>query len=130
MERLDSNLAATGSQRQDSFNSPMAAMRRPHVLLAVSGSVAAIKAPELARLLVGFADVKTVATDAGGRFFKESDLPVAAQPLHGDPDKPLACLLEIRPATCRSFAFTMSVALHTYGDRLLPAPLVRVRFGR
>ncbi|KAK9805539.1 hypothetical protein WJX72_003945 [[Myrmecia] bisecta] len=87
LERLDSNAAPTVSQRQDSFNSPPAANRRPHVLLAVSGSVAAIKVPELALMLASFADVRTIATQAARHFLSDNDLPVAARPLHGDEEE-------------------------------------------
>lgn len=42
--------------------------RRPRVLLGVTGSVAAVKAPELALALAAFADVRLVVTEAGARF--------------------------------------------------------------
>lgn len=44
------------------------ARRRPRVLLGVSGSVAAIKAAEVAALLCAWADVRVVATEVGRRF--------------------------------------------------------------
>ena len=42
--------------------------RRPRVLLGVSGSVAAIKAAEVAALLCAWADVRMVTTEVGRRF--------------------------------------------------------------
>lgn len=54
---------------------------RPHVLLGVTGSVAAVKAPELAQLLCQHSEVKVVVTDAASNFLTEDDFPLAAQPL-------------------------------------------------
>lgn len=42
--------------------------RRPRVLLCLSGSVACVKAPELASLLLAWADVRCVATPSALRF--------------------------------------------------------------
>jgi phosphopantothenoylcysteine decarboxylase len=50
--------------------------RRPRVLLGLTGSVAAVKAPELAAALGAFADVRVVATDAARRFFDAAALPL------------------------------------------------------
>ena len=47
--------------------------RRPHVLLAASGSVAAIKVPELFTLLSEWADVRLIATTAARHFFSAED---------------------------------------------------------
>ena len=58
-------------------------LRRPKVLLGVSGSVAAIKVVELAHLLAAFAEVKIVATKAARHFIQEDELPTAVQPIHG-----------------------------------------------
>jgi hypothetical protein len=58
-------------------------LKRPKVLLGVSGSVAAIKVVELAHLLAAFAEVKIVATKAARHFIQEDELPAAVQPIHG-----------------------------------------------
>lgn len=57
--------------------------RRPQVLLAASGSVAAIKLPELARLLAEFADVRLLLTAAARKFVSEADFPPEVLPLYG-----------------------------------------------
>ncbi len=59
------------------------ATRRPHVLLGVTGSVAAIKVPQLAAALREFADVRVVATPAAKHFFTEQQLPPECRPLLG-----------------------------------------------
>ncbi len=64
------------------FGRPPAA-RRPHVLLGVTGSVAAIKVPQLAAALREFADVRVVATPAAKHFFTEQQLPPECRPLLG-----------------------------------------------
>jgi phosphopantothenoylcysteine decarboxylase len=48
---------------------------RPHVLVGVSGSVATIKLARLVRLLLEFADVRIVSTDAAHHFFADDDIP-------------------------------------------------------
>lgn len=57
--------------------------RTARVLLGVSGSVAAIKAAELAHQLAAFADVKLVATTAARHFIDAQDLPPSVLPVHG-----------------------------------------------
>lgn len=57
--------------------------RRPRVLLGLSGSVAAIKAPLLASALCEWADVRVVATKASRYFVEEAHLPEAARPMLG-----------------------------------------------
>ena len=42
-------------------------VRRPHVLIVATGSVATVKVPELAVKLSAWADVKVVLTARGGR---------------------------------------------------------------
>jgi phosphopantothenoylcysteine synthetase/decarboxylase len=56
---------------------------RPHVLLGVTGSVAAIKVPELATKLLHFADVRIVATPSARHFFTQEQLPAECGPLLG-----------------------------------------------
>lgn len=58
-------------------------MRRPRVLLGVTGSVASIKVPELAAKLQRFADVRVVATPSARHFFTEAELPEDCRPLLG-----------------------------------------------
>ena len=48
--------------------------RRPHVLLGVSGSVAAIKVPIIAQLLSEFCEVVVVATDASRKLLPVEQL--------------------------------------------------------
>jgi phosphopantothenoylcysteine decarboxylase len=57
------------------------------VLLALTGSVAAMKAPDLARALSSWADVRTIATEAALHFFNPADLPGAARPVLRDADE-------------------------------------------
>jgi Flavoprotein len=64
---------------------------RPHVLLGVTGSVAAIKVPELATQLRQFADVRVVATTSAQHFFTEEQLPAECRPLLGMSCKPSSC---------------------------------------
>lgn len=59
--------------------------RRPRVLLAASGSVAAIKLPELARLLADFAEVQLLLTEAARKFVTEAEFPPEVLPIHGAP---------------------------------------------
>lgn len=56
--------------------------RRPRILLAASGSVAAIKLPELARLLAEFADVRLLLTAAARKFVAEADFPPVVLPIY------------------------------------------------
>ncbi|KAK9868661.1 hypothetical protein WJX84_007243 [Apatococcus fuscideae] len=65
----------------------MERVRRPRVLLGVTGSVAAIKAPDLARMLASFADVRVVATGPALRFFNSQQLPLNCRTIHGDEDE-------------------------------------------
>lgn len=57
---------------------------QPRVLLAASGSVAAIKLPELARLLAEFADVRLLMTEAARKFVSEADFPPEVLPIYGE----------------------------------------------
>lgn len=59
--------------------------RKPHILLAATGSVAAIKVPELARALLSLGEVRILATDPARHFFTEHEVPVGARPVHGAP---------------------------------------------
>lgn len=59
--------------------------RRPRILLAATGSVAAIKVPELARLLLAVGEVRLLATDPARHFFTDHEVPAAARPVHGCP---------------------------------------------
>lgn len=56
---------------------------RPHILLGLTGSVASIKAPPLARALCELGTVRVVATEAARHFFDEAELPEAARPVLG-----------------------------------------------
>lgn len=56
------------------------ATRRPRVLLGVSGSVAAIKAPLVCERLLRFADVRVVLTAAARHFLPPIALPYGAPP--------------------------------------------------
>lgn len=66
------------------FQHRLPAARRPRVLLGVTGSVAAIKLPELAGKLQRFADVRVVATPSAQHFFTETELPADCRPLLGE----------------------------------------------
>ncbi len=57
--------------------------RPPRVLLAASGSVAAIKLPEIAAMLVHFAEVRVLLTAAARHFVKDEMLPAAVLPVYG-----------------------------------------------
>ena len=57
--------------------------RRPHVLLGVSGSVAAIKVPLIAELLARFADVQIITTDAARRLIPAEFLASTLIPVRG-----------------------------------------------
>ncbi|GAB4814253.1 hypothetical protein N2152v2_001299 [Parachlorella kessleri] len=61
--------------------------RRPRVLLGVTGSVATIKLPILARLLLQECDVIVVTTKASRYFFQEEQLPPDCRPVLGDEDE-------------------------------------------
>ena len=65
------------------------ATRRPRVLLGVSGSVAAIKAPLVCERLLRFADVRVVLTNAARHFLPPVAAPYGAPPpVSGDDDGP------------------------------------------
>ena len=59
------------------------AVCRPHILLGISGSVAAIKTAELAELLCALGEVRIVATDASRHFLSGLQLPPEVQHIHG-----------------------------------------------
>ena len=59
------------------------------MLLGVTGSVAAIKVPELATKLLRFADVRIVATPSARHFFTQEQLPAECAPLLGESLSPL-----------------------------------------
>eukprot|EP00884_Botryococcus_braunii_P011800 jgi/Botrbrau1/20620/Bobra.113_1s0045.1 len=61
--------------------------RRPRILLAATGSVAAIKVPELARLLLSVGEVRMLATEPARHFFTDHEVPSAARPVHGDEEE-------------------------------------------
>ena len=93
------------------------------MLLGASGSVAAIKFAELARLLVVFADVKFVATKAARHFIQEADLPLAAGPVHGNNHNihlplqlcvlPQKHIINVRRALCDVNCLPSSSALYS-----------------
>ncbi|KAK9788158.1 hypothetical protein WJX73_002590 [Symbiochloris irregularis] len=58
--------------------------KHPHILLGVTGSVAAIKVPDLATLLSALGTVRVVTTAAATHFFSEDALPADARPVLGD----------------------------------------------
>ena len=61
----------------------MVCCRRPHVLLGVSGSVAAIKVPLIAKLLADFCDVVVIATDASRKLLAVDQLEAMHLPVKG-----------------------------------------------
>ncbi|CAO2161440.1 unnamed protein product [Urochloa humidicola] len=65
-------------------SSEAAQRRRPRVLLAASGSVAAIKFEGLCRSVAEWADVRAVATASALHFIDRASFPSAAIPLHTD----------------------------------------------
>ncbi|DBB07225.1 hypothetical protein WJX77_010998 [Trebouxia sp. C0004] len=91
------------------------ALKRPTVILGVSGSVAAIKVVELAHLLAAFAEVKIVATKAARHFIEEDELPAAVQPIHGDEEEWHAWQNKGDPV--------LHIDLRKWADLLIIAPL-------
>ena len=65
------------------FQAGMVCCRRPHVLLGVSGSVAAIKVPLIAKLLADFCDVVVIATDASRKLLAVDQLEAMHLPVKG-----------------------------------------------
>ena len=69
------------------------------MLLGVTGSVAAIKVPELVTKLLRFADVRIVTTPSAQHFFTQEQLPAECGPLLGgslyDCNRPLRCVRTI-----------------------------------
>lgn len=57
--------------------------RKPRLVLAVTGSVAAIKLPLLVPALLEFCEVKIVCTAAAKNFFTVKDLPLECLPILG-----------------------------------------------
>ena len=70
---------------RDEASSAQQISRSPRVLLAVSGSVAAIKMHELAAELVEFADVRVLMTAGARNFVSDADLPAAVRHVYGVP---------------------------------------------
>lgn len=67
--------------------SPFKALKRnPHILLAASGSVAAIKFPIIARCLSQWAEVKAVCTSSSLKFINKQTMPTEV-PLYTDDDE-------------------------------------------
>lgn len=62
-------------------------LRRPRILLGVSGSVATIKLSLIARALLQFADVHIVASKSSRHFFTQGDLPGECGPVLTDEDE-------------------------------------------
>ena len=62
---------------------PETSDRLPRVLLAASGSVAAIKLPEVAAALVCLAEVRVLLTAAARHFVTDDMLPMAVLPVYG-----------------------------------------------
>ncbi|GAX79278.1 hypothetical protein CEUSTIGMA_g6718.t1 [Chlamydomonas eustigma] len=60
---------------------------KPHIILGVTGSVAAVKTAELCSSLLSLGEVRVIATDASKRFLKETLIPTSALPLLGDHDE-------------------------------------------
>ncbi|GMH43842.1 hypothetical protein BSKO_11776 [Bryopsis sp. KO-2023] len=89
--------------------------RRPRILLGVSGSVAAIKAPELSEALLEFADVKVVVTKAASHFFNELQMSGAVGPLLTDEG-------EWKSWRAKGDA-VMHIDLRNWADMLVIAPL-------
>ncbi len=54
------------------------------MLLGVSGSVAAIRVPILAKLLAQFADVQIIVTDASRNMLNDEDLSALNVPVKGE----------------------------------------------
>ena len=94
---------------------PPPTSRRPRVLLALTGSVASLKAPELASALAAWADVRTIATESALHFFAPSDLPPAAQPVLRDADEWSAWAARGDPV--------LHIDLRRWADVLVVAPL-------
>eukprot|EP00882_Tetradesmus_deserticola_P016707 GHRQ01017862.1.p1 GENE.GHRQ01017862.1~~GHRQ01017862.1.p1 ORF type:complete len:200 (+),score=62.19 GHRQ01017862.1:547-1146(+) len=58
--------------------------RQPRILLAATGSVAAIKIPQLCQLLQQLGDVKLASTKSAAYFFTQEQLPKGLGPVAGD----------------------------------------------
>eukprot|EP00879_Flechtneria_rotunda_P002884 GHRR01003100.1.p1 GENE.GHRR01003100.1~~GHRR01003100.1.p1 ORF type:complete len:204 (+),score=70.46 GHRR01003100.1:273-884(+) len=61
--------------------------RPARILLAATGSVAAIKFPQLCRLLQQLGEVKVASTKAASYFIKQQQLPQGIGPVAGDEDE-------------------------------------------
>jgi phosphopantothenoylcysteine decarboxylase len=89
--------------------------RRPHILLALTGSVAAMKAPDLARALGAWGEVRTLATEAALHFFDPASLPPPARPVLRDGDEWAAWRGRGDPV--------LHIELRRWADVLVVAPL-------
>lgn len=89
--------------------------RRPKILLGVSGSVAAIKVPILAKLLAEVADVQMIATDASRKLLSDEDLCTLNIPVKGNEDEWHAWKEVGDPV--------LHIELRRWADCLLIAPL-------
>ncbi|WIA34321.1 hypothetical protein OEZ86_012660 [Tetradesmus obliquus] len=59
-------------------------LRPPRILLAATGSVAAIKVPQLCQLLQQLGEVKVASTKSAAYFFSQEQLPESLGPIAGD----------------------------------------------
>ncbi|CAK0786727.1 hypothetical protein CVIRNUC_009941 [Coccomyxa viridis] len=90
-------------------------LRRPHVLLGVSGSVAAIKVPLIAKLLADFCDVVVIATDASRKLLAVDQLEAMHLPVKGDEEEWREWKVVGDPV--------MHIELRRWADCLVIAPL-------
>eukprot|EP00878_Enallax_costatus_P005980 GHUV01006272.1.p1 GENE.GHUV01006272.1~~GHUV01006272.1.p1 ORF type:complete len:201 (+),score=72.17 GHUV01006272.1:222-824(+) len=61
--------------------------RSARILLAATGSVAAIKVPQLTQLLQQLGEVRVASTKAAAYFFTQQQLPASVGPIAGDEDE-------------------------------------------
>ena len=70
--------------KEEPLSAHFALHRKPRILLGVSGSVAAIKVPILAKLLAEVADVQIITTDASRKILSDEDLAALNVPVKGE----------------------------------------------
>ncbi|BDA50101.1 Phosphopantothenoylcysteine decarboxylase [Coccomyxa sp. Obi] len=107
--------SAAATEEIATFSGRQECTRRPRILLGVSGSVAAIKVPILAKLLAEVADVQIITTDASRKMLREEDLCALNLPVKGNEDEWHAWKEVGDPV--------LHIELRRWADCLLIAPL-------
>ncbi|CAL8465391.1 g4927 [Coccomyxa elongata] len=79
--------SAAATEELSTFSGRKKRARKPRILLGLSGSVAAIKVPILAKLLAEVADVQIITTDASRKMLSDKDLCALNVPVKGNEDE-------------------------------------------